>query len=381
MNIGIVAYRQYPYISANTSIAYTIGKYISENTNHKIVYIGRFQDESQNDVKDHDGIPILFFNKTPKNSSSKFVNYTRKVFGENNGYCEEAKELRSIVKNNSIHALICIIAPADDLYIVSNAKLNIPIVLYQLDPFYNVNDVTRPKLKKLFIKFLSDSNIVHVFTTDLLFDEYKKDNDFIKLMNKISVLQFPKLTKDYYVSKTKFETDKRVLLYAGSLYKGIRSPDILINLKKALPQNTELVFCGGCDNSEDMQRLEASGIVCKGYLSPKDLVAQYSRASVLINIGNLVNNQLGSKIIDYIASGKPIINISQIPFCPTLPVLDNYDLKLNLKSDSLEDESVKQQISDFIDDASSKSLSFNEIEDKYCEYTPKYVSEQILAVL
>ena len=41
MKIGILAYRQYPYISANTSIAYTIGQYIKENTEHQVVYIGR----------------------------------------------------------------------------------------------------------------------------------------------------------------------------------------------------------------------------------------------------------------------------------------------------------------------------------------------------
>ena len=38
MNIGILAYRQYPFISANTAIAYTIGNSILE---HKVIHIGK----------------------------------------------------------------------------------------------------------------------------------------------------------------------------------------------------------------------------------------------------------------------------------------------------------------------------------------------------
>ena len=41
MKIGILIYRQYPYISANTAIGYEIGEELSKRDGCEVVYIGR----------------------------------------------------------------------------------------------------------------------------------------------------------------------------------------------------------------------------------------------------------------------------------------------------------------------------------------------------
>ena len=378
MKIGILAYRQYPYISANTSIAYTLGEYISRNTSDEVVYIGRLQDETQKVIKDFDGTPICFFNEKPKDVPGRLTNYIRKVFGNRFGYSEEIKSLKKIVKEQKIDALICVIAPIDDLYIASEAKLSIPVAVYQLDPFYNINDTVNQRLKKEFIKLISKDNICGLFTTDLLYNEYSRDEAFSDILEKVQVLQFPKLKKSKASGINKTENRKSTLLYAGSLYRGIRNPDILVSLSEALPENAQIVFCGGCDCPEDFEAIKKSKVVCKGYLSQDELAKEYEKADVLVNIGNLVKNQLGSKIIDYISTGKPILNISQIENCPTLSVLENYRLKLNLKSEELKEVSVKESIGEFVERSKDEVIPFEEIEVLYSDYTPQNVCNRIL---
>lgn len=373
MKIGILAYRQNPYISANTSIAYTIGKHISKNTEHQIVYIGRLQDECQRKVNEYEDIPICYFNKNPKNSSGKITNYARKLFSESIGYSEEARCLKKIVAEQGIDALVCVIAPADDLYIVSKAKLDVPVILYQLDPFFSVNDVVSSKLRHSFINMISGSSITHIFTTELLYEEYKNDEGFEELISKISVLGFPKLKSWDLYEKSNKNNEKTKLLYAGSLYNGIRSPMILAEFSKCLTDNAELVFCGGCDSPQDIELLKNAGVICKGYLNQTELAKEYASADVLVNIGNSVKNQLGSKLIDYIASGKPIVNIYQIDKCPTVPVLEKYQFKINIKADELKSENSKQTINNFVVESRGERIPFNEIEKLYEEYTPEFV--------
>ena len=49
-----------------------------------------------------------------------------------------------------------------------------------------------------------------------------------------------------------------------------------------------------------------------------------------MNIGNAVDNQMPSKIFEYISTGKPIINIFKSTDCPTLKYLGRYPLVLNI---------------------------------------------------
>ena len=50
-------------------------------------------------------------------------------------------------------------------------------------------------------------------------------------------------------------------------------------------------------------------------------------ANYLVNIGNKTPYQVPSKIIEYMSSGKPIINIEQCDFDTSSRVLQNYPLR------------------------------------------------------
>jgi hypothetical protein len=73
------------------------------------------------------------------------------------------------------------------------------------------------------------------------------------------------------------------------------------------------------------------------------VVAQAMRESdVLVNIGNTSRNQLPSKVVEYAALGKPVINIAQIEGDSSTEFFGDYPKALSLMSDS--DEPSAQQI-------------------------------------
>ena len=375
MKIGILTYRQAPYISANTGIAYLLGEQLSKE--HEVVFIGRKQDERQNAVREFHGIPILWLNNEPTSSTGRAENLLLRAGLIRAAFRADAGSLRSIVKENALDALLCMTAPSEDALIAYAARLSIPVILYQLDPYYNMNDTETPWLKHQFLQILDAFK--HVFTTELLMKEYLSDPSFSAKTGLFSVLPFPKLIPPPEAARSETgETGKIRLLYAGTLYRTVRSPAILKKLHAILPDTCELRFCGGTDCEEDTVSLRDSGIVCLGYLDQTALAAEMAEADVLINIGNAVKNQMGSKIIDYIATGKPILNITQLDSCPTLPLLCEYDYVYHMRADEM---LPSQELNTFVETAQGKRMAWETVEARWHEYTPAYAAAQILKQL
>lgn len=372
MNIGILAFRQYPYISPNTSIAYIIGEEL-QRRGYSITYIGRRQDASQDGVEEYRGSPIRFLNQripaTPGRIQNKFFQFA----GDRIRVSKDSKSLLQITQQADLDALICMTAPNDDALIMYFANLQIPVILCQLDPFYNLGDQENLKLKTQFLRILS--KVQHLFTTDLLYRSYEADSEFKTLLSKISVLQFPKLIRREYCTPSHGSGTR--LLYAGSFYHLIRSPMILVDLKNNLPENCELVFCGRCDRPQDEELLREAGVICKGHCNHGQLEREIADADFLINIGNLVKNQLASKLIDYIATGKPILNITQFDACPTVSVLRRYPLHLNVSSKTLAEKVGSTTIKNFLDEAEGKRVEWEQLAYDYCEYTPSFAANEI----
>ena len=44
----------------------------------------------------------------------------------------------------------------------------------------------------------------------------------------------------------------------------------------------------------------------------EDIIRIYQEADILVNIGNSIDNQMPSKIFEYISTGKPILNFYKI---------------------------------------------------------------------
>ena len=89
-------------------------------------------------------------------------------------------------------------------------------------------------------------------------------------------------------------------------------------------------------------------------------------------------NQIPSKVLEYINTGKPVINIYKAEACPTLDLLMEYNaLHINEK-DALSQSS--ERLREYLNQG-HVILHQKEILKKYQEYTPKCFVDRFLQLL
>ncbi|MBQ8603961.1 MAG: hypothetical protein IJ410_03850, partial [Oscillospiraceae bacterium] len=96
---------------------------------------------------------------------------------------------------------------------------------------------------------------------------------------------------------------------------------------------------------------------------------------MLLNIGNAISNMVPSKIFDYFATGKPIVNVQKIDNAPDVEYFEKYPLQITLPEYSGEMQS--QQLYEFIKTSKGKHLDFAQVKDLYYTATPEYVASII----
>ena len=99
-------------------------------------------------------------------------------------------------------------------------------------------------------------------------------------------------------------------------------------------------------------------------------------SDILISIANKINNQVPSKIFDYLSFGKPIIHLYHDDSDPYLNLLKEYPLALCVKmdKDKIQDNALK--IQKFCKSNSGKIISFDEVQKRYYYATPSFVASK-----
>jgi glycosyltransferase involved in cell wall biosynthesis len=123
------------------------------------------------------------------------------------------------------------------------------------------------------------------------------------------------------------------IVYVGSLYKSLRRPDFLLELFAALskittPRPLELHMVGNADECNDAfapyAELIGRSIQLHGLIDQERALAAVANATVVVNLGNANPCQLPSKLVEYMAAGRPILNIVQSANDPSQEVMQGY---------------------------------------------------------
>jgi glycosyltransferase involved in cell wall biosynthesis len=151
------------------------------------------------------------------------------------------------------------------------------------------------------------------------------------------------------------------LVFVGTLYRKLRSPRFLLTcftaLRSALPRcRLELHFYGATNDCGDELRGAVAGneasVFVHGLVSRAAAHQAMVDAKVLVNIGNLSETQLASKVIEYMAMGKPILNLTRLAADPSVQSLVDYPAALSiLHDDAAPDAGTIDKIAAFIQDA------------------------------
>lgn len=185
------------------------------------------------------------------------------------------------------------------------------------------------------------------------------------------------------------------IVYVGSLYGQLRRPDFLLALfmglmKTGETRRLELHFFGDTHECNDAFAPYVNQIGrtihLHGVVPRKDALAAVREATIVVNLGNTNPCQLPSKLVEYAAVGKPILNIVRNSVDASKDLMMSYRAILNLYDSGIPpssehirlveqfiDKSI-QAVDNHCDDQWIKQFKVDAIADQYAAVLFKVVS-------
>lgn len=305
-------------------------------------------------------------------------------------------ELRKWLCKNA-HTYDLIIATCSPYYplkVASEIGAKVPVIYYKIDP---VATITIPKHPSMDFQYATVENEIkfdncasRIITTDVIFKYYNQlpttvNADKVVLLNYPNIVERNISNEDNNIVST-FDQTKVNLCFIGTFYSDVRNPQYLLNLMEQLRgTNMVLHIIGSMGDCADMIKASmangVTNVVYHGIVPPSVADDIMLQADVLLHVGNAVDSLMPSKILDYISSGKPILNICKIPTCPTLPLMERYPLGMTVNESDEITENLLDSITHFCTTSKDKSIPFDQIHQLYYDSTIDYVGDRFNDVI
>lgn len=248
--------------------------------------------------------------------------------------------------------------------------------LYVMDPpacTYDDSAVT-PYRRRMLPKILSGHDCI--LTTPFI-RQALKEKGLGQYDHKIISVGFPMLDTRCNTSDA---SEKIELLFCGWMCSEIRSPQYFLDIVERLDKRFRVTFMGKeCDKLTERFDIHTRAELVALPQQPYDVALEaMARADILINIGNSVDVHMPSKTLEYINTGKPMVNFHKLTKCPTLYYTNRYPLCLNLYEGDPDLDSAARRFISFCLDAKGKTVPRSIILDEYPDCTPEYIARQIL---
>lgn len=172
-------------------------------------------------------------------------------------------------------------------------------------------------------------------------------------------------------------SDRISCSYIGSLQDiAVRNPENMLRIIAAARGiHTTLVVSAFSDECRALYDGIVAGCdrvtLCER-LSHDECLSLIGKSDILLNIGNIAENQIPSKLFEYISSGLPIVHFQQIESDPALPLLERYPNALVLRGSG---ECERDRFEEFCRSCAGVRVPFDEICRIFPEYTEGAISE------
>lgn len=300
-----------------------------------------------------------------------------------NAYYKNLEELNQQKKIDAVVAMFFSIESLEAMYLYKLKHHSVYTISYELDSIGDgISQSTRQKLvNNVYSKWLR--KVYKVIDKMLVMKshaEYWKQ-EFNSFVTKMNVVDIPALVPQGQT----LESYKRcTMIYAGLIEKRYRNPAYLLKVLLELKQRLDFDFLffskGDCENEITKAATQYAGIRKLGFVKPEVLQTFLAHADFLVSIGNSVSNSLPSKLISYMASGKPIIHFSSQEKDICREYLSQYPLGLIIDQ-SLPSSQACSVLYDFIMKNRGKNLEFDDIKRKFYLNTPEYSAKLIDKIL
>ena len=294
----------------------------------------------------------------------KSIGYTRT--GNQYGDTIIRKDFYAAVQRNQMSGnydvIVAIAQPFGWAVLANELKERYPgtkIYLYMLDPYIYNYTLSRNKIeyrKRQFERFTN--NLDGIIFTRGIKEEAEKHNYAIR--KKSIIVDLPNMIPHKTV-QTKNYLDKIELMFAGRFYPDIRNPQKMFNvLLQILDEQTIFsMFSRGCDAMSNAFAQSCPHVKQMDFLPHEKYVKYFEGVDILVNLENTIPNQLPSKVFEYIASGKPIINFYEYETGMGLHYFGRYPLAFNFNLNHYQTSDIIH-LRNFIAESVGKRLTYDE---------------------
>lgn len=295
------------------------------------------------------------------------------------------REICEITKEEQADYVICFSLPFETGYALRNRLPCGKLIAYNLDPYYLCESITVSEAKERERREASlFRSCRHIFTTPLLYPQYR-DTALVEFLQKMTPLEFPCVVENDHRAVVSDIGDGEEIkcVYAGRLNALARNGEAVARVLgaafKKQPRLRLDIYGDGSDAAFTRLRDDfPSRVSFKGRVSYEEALRAMNSADILINIGNRIANQLPSKTLTYISTGRPIVNFYELPCCPTLEYIERYPLGINIDVCS---RAAAAGFLSFCESARGKRLSFSQVEGIYQDCTPRAVAQKVLGAI
>ena len=294
------------------------------------------------------------------------------------------RSIRRLLRQEpDIDCILAVSEPTDIPCAMTSLKCGIPWISYRLDPWstnfqYDSDKRAREEEQA------ADRSCAAVFVQPAVYQEYMSGANTAPA-DKLYMAEFPNLVPlPEGEAGADWDRSKIHCAYVGQLYPDIRDPSFMLRLFSALRDSGIVLHVIGDapGQAARWQSLLAENIVLHGRVPYAEAAAYMKAADILVNLGNSVANQMPSKVIDYIAAGKPVLNLYKREDCPTLRYMERHPAALSvLESSGGPDLRTVDEVRKFCGQKRGCSVPFAEMARIYRTCTPEYVAVQLYDVL
>ncbi|KTD24334.1 Uncharacterised protein [Legionella lansingensis] len=205
----------------------------------------------------------------------------------------------------------------------------------------------------------------------------------------------PPLVKSNYIYLDRYEKEEESLeekiihlVFAGTLYAKIRNPRFLLELLSEIHvKMTSPKFIihfygkiGDCEQEfEPYKKAINDWIYFHGSVDRDQLIKVYRSADILVNIGNTTTYQVPSKVIEYMSTGLPILNITSVANDSSILMLQSYPSVLTLSQNAGVTEKIVDEFCLFM--KQSQNVDREVVEDILRQYQPTTIANAYLSLL
>ena len=331
------------------------------------------------------GVPVHWATDSQKDLKRKFVYPAVSKLIDPKGYSDAlqgmilSRELKNVRMSYEFEAVISTMEPFSSAITATQLE-GVKKVLYIMDPpACTTGNRGTPFRNRKLREVLAKQDLI--LTTPFIREALGKCG-YGEYDDKIVPVGFPMIEEHEHGDTRIINADnvKINLLFCGWMYSDIRSPKYFLDIASKLDERFCIYFMGKecdklCERFDFETKAEVVTLPQQPYQTAIDAMFD---ADILINIGNSVPVHMPSKTLEYINTGKPMVNFYKFPDCPTKYYTDRYPLCLNLFEGDGDIDNAAERFIDFCLTQKGKTVEREYIEREFADCTPQYIAQQIL---